>query len=58
MLENRQAVLDSLADVSTQLTELVEIIRNSDEEALRRFLVQARELQKLIPADPKNHGND
>ena len=58
LMENRQAVLDSLEDVSTQLTELVEIIRNSNEEALRRFLSEARALQQLIPAEHKTHGND
>ncbi len=58
IMENRQAVLASLQDVSTQLTELVEIIRNNNEEALRRFLAQARALQQLIPADHKTHGND
>ncbi len=58
LMENRQAVLDSLDDVSAQLAELVAIIRNNNEEDLRRFLVQARELQQLIPADPKTHGND
>ena len=58
LMENRQAVLDSLGDVSAQLTELVEIIRNNNEEALRRFLSEARALQQLIPAEPKTHGND
>ena len=58
LMENRQAVLDSLEDVSTQLTELVEIIRNNNEEALRQFLAQARMLQQLIPVDHKTHGND
>ncbi|MDB6073190.1 MAG: Prephenate dehydrogenase, partial [Verrucomicrobiaceae bacterium] len=50
LMENRQAVLVSLQDVSTQLTELVEIIRNNNEEDLRLFLTQARKLQQLIPA--------
>ncbi len=50
LMENREAVLDSLQDVSIQLTELVEIIRNNNEEALRLFLTQARKLQQLIPA--------
>ena len=58
LMENRQAVLDSLNDVSTQLAVLVEIIRNHDEKALRHYLVQARALQQLIPADQKTHGND
>jgi prephenate dehydrogenase len=58
LMENRQAVLDSLEDVGTQLTELVEIIRNSNEVALRRFLSEARALQQLIPAETKTHGND
>lgn len=59
LMENRQAVLDSLDDVSAQLAELVAIIRNNNEEDLRRFLAQARELHKLIPVDPKTpHGND
>lgn len=58
LMENREAVLDSLQDVASQLTELVEIIRNSNEEALRRFLSEARALQQLIPAEHKTHGND
>ena len=49
LLENRQAVLDSLADVSSQLTELVEIIHDNNEEALRRYLAKAKALQQLIP---------
>ncbi len=58
LMENRQAVLDSLEDVSAQLTELVEIIRNNNEIALRRFLSEAKALQQLIPVEPKTHGHD
>ena len=51
--DNRAEVLASLTDLSTRITELVEILSNSDEEALRRFLAAAKSLRDQVPADPK-----
>ena len=56
LLENRQAVLDSLADVTQQVAQLVNALDKADETALRRFLAEAQVLQKLVPV-PQNHGN-
>ena len=50
LLENRDEVLAALHDVSSQITELVEILRRLDEEALRRYLDAARSLRKHVPA--------
>ncbi|MBL9113563.1 MAG: prephenate dehydrogenase/arogenate dehydrogenase family protein [Verrucomicrobiaceae bacterium] len=50
LLENRDQVLAALHDVSSQITELVEILRRLDEEALRRYLDAARSLRKHVPA--------
>lgn len=51
--DNRTEVLSSLTDLSTRITELVEILSNSNEEALRRFLASAKSLRDQVPADPK-----
>ena len=56
--ENRAEVLHGLAALSTRLAELVEIIQNSDDEALRRFLAEAKALRDQVPAGMKKYGND
>jgi prephenate dehydrogenase len=58
LTENRSEVLAGLTALSTQITELVEIIQNSNEEALRRFLTEAKQLRDPIPAGMKKYGND
>ncbi|HRK16353.1 MAG TPA: prephenate dehydrogenase/arogenate dehydrogenase family protein, partial [Prosthecobacter sp.] len=49
-LANREALLASLRDASSTLTELVEILSKPDEEALRRLLAEANNLRALLPA--------
>ncbi len=56
--ENRREVLAGLASLGTRVTELVEIIQNSDDEALRRFLAEAKALRDQVPAGMKKYGND
>lgn len=57
--DNRIEVLAGLSDLNSQITELVEILTNSNEEALRRFLAAAKSLRDQVSADPKkNYGND
>lgn len=51
-LANREALLDSLREASSVLTELVEILAKPDEEALRRCLAEAKTLRDLLPAAP------
>ncbi len=49
-LANREALLASLHEASSVLTELVEILAKPDEEALRRCLAEAKSLRDLLPA--------
>lgn len=49
-LANREALLASLREASSVLTELVEILAKPDEEALRRCLTEAKNLRDLLPA--------
>jgi prephenate dehydrogenase len=48
--ENRAEVLAALKDAHTELGQLVEIIGNLDDEALREFLTQAKALRDAVPA--------
>ncbi len=50
ILENRDAVRARLHEASAALTELLEILGKPDEEALRRFLAEAKSLRDLVPA--------
>lgn len=50
LLNNRTEVTSALQDVADRLLELVEMLRTMDEEALRRFLAQAKALRDLLPA--------
>lgn len=50
LMQNRMEVIDSLQDAGSVLRELVEMLQSMDEEALRRFLAQAKALRDLLPA--------
>ncbi|WP_395747722.1 prephenate dehydrogenase [Prosthecobacter sp.] len=50
LMQNRTEVMAALQDASTVLTELLEMLQTMDEEALRRFLAQAKALRDLLPA--------
>ncbi len=50
LMQNRIEVIAALQDASTVLTELLEMLQTMDEEALRRFLAQAKALRDLLPA--------
>ncbi|MCB1210514.1 MAG: prephenate dehydrogenase/arogenate dehydrogenase family protein [Verrucomicrobiales bacterium] len=47
---NRAEILAALKDAQAQLGQLVEIIANLDDEALRDFLAQAKALRDAVPA--------
>ena len=49
-LQNRAEVIAALQDASGVMTELLEMLRTMDEEALRRFLARAKALRDLLPA--------
>ena len=49
-LHNRDEVIAALQDASARMTELLEMLQSMDEEALRRFLAQAKALRDLLPA--------
>jgi prephenate dehydrogenase len=49
-LHNRDEVIAALQDASARMTELLEMLQSMDEEALRRFLTQAKALRDLLPA--------
>lgn len=50
LMQNRTEVMAALQDASSVLRELLEMLRSMDEEALRRFLAQAKALRDLLPA--------
>jgi prephenate dehydrogenase len=50
LLNNRTEIMGALQDVEGRLRELLEILQTMDEEALRRFLTQAKGLRDLLPA--------
>ncbi|MFN0079423.1 MAG: prephenate dehydrogenase [Prosthecobacter sp.] len=50
LLHNRTEVIAALQDASGALRELLEMLQTMDEEALRRFLTQAKALRDLLPA--------
>lgn len=50
LMQNRTEVIAALQDASSVLRDLLEMLRSMDEEALRRFLAQAKALRDLLPA--------
>ncbi len=50
LLQNRTEVIAALQDASGAMRELLEMLHTMDEEALRRFLTQAKALRDLLPA--------
>ena len=50
LMQNRTEVMAALQDASSVLRELLEMLQSMDEEALRRFLAQAKALRDLLPA--------
>lgn len=49
LLENRSEVLSALADARREMALLVEILERMDEEALTRYLAEARTLRTQVP---------
>lgn len=49
-MQNRAEVMAALQDASSVLREFLEMLESMDEEALRRFLAQAKALRDLLPA--------
>jgi prephenate dehydrogenase len=49
-MQNRVEVIAALQDASGAMRELLEMLQSMDEEALRRFLSQAKALRDLLPA--------
>lgn len=49
-MQNRTEVMAALQDASSVLREFLEMLESMDEEALRRFLAQAKALRDLLPA--------
>jgi prephenate dehydrogenase len=49
-LHNRDEVMAALQDAAVRMTELLEMLQSMDEEAIRRFLAQAKALRDLLPA--------
>ncbi len=50
LMQNRTEVMAALQDASAVMRELLEMLQSMDEEALRRFLTQAKALRDLLPA--------
>lgn len=50
LVQNRAEVIAALQDASGAMRELLEMLQSMDEEALRRFLAQAKALRDLLPA--------
>lgn len=50
LIQNRTEIIAALQDASGALRELLEMLQTMDEEALRRFLAQAKALRDLLPA--------
>ena len=50
LMQNRTEVIAALEDATSAMRELLEMLRSMDEEALRRFLAQAKALRDLLPA--------
>lgn len=50
LMQNRTEVIAALQDASSTMRELLEMLQRMDEEALRRFLAQAKALRDLLPA--------
>ena len=58
LTDNRTEVIAALEDLGANVTRMVEILRNSNEEALRRFLSEAKALRDQVPMGTKKYGND
>jgi prephenate dehydrogenase len=50
LMQNRTEVMAALQDAAAATRELLEMLQSMDEEALRRFLAQAKALRDLLPA--------
>jgi prephenate dehydrogenase len=50
IMENRTALLSSVREAAATLRELLEILENPDEEALRQFLAEAKALRDRVQA--------
>lgn len=50
VMENRVAIVERLREAATTLTDLLEILEKPDEEALRRFLAEAKTLRDQAQA--------
>lgn len=50
LLENRPEVMTSLQDTQERLSELLAILENVDEKALRHYLDEAKKLRDSLPA--------
>jgi prephenate dehydrogenase len=55
---NRAEVLAAVRDASDTLREFLEMLDGLDEEALRRFLLEAKSLRDRLPAGRTRHGDD
>jgi prephenate dehydrogenase len=47
--ENRTEILAALTDARDALSDLVAILKNMDDKALRRFLADAKTLREALP---------
>lgn len=52
LMENRKEVIASLQDTQGRLSELLAILENVDEKALRHYLGEAKMLRDSLPASP------
>lgn len=52
LLENRTEVIASLRDTQARLSELLAILENVDEKALRNYLGEAKKLRDSLPVSP------
>ena len=55
---NRSAIIAALQDARGVVTEVLEMLEGMDEEALRRFLEEAKALRDRLPAGKTRHGDD
>lgn len=55
--QNRGPILSSLRDATANLTRLVEIIETLDDDTLRQFLDDAKQLRDSVPPHLPDHGH-
>ncbi len=55
---NRAEVAAALRDARERLAELLEMVDGMNDEALRRFLAEAKALRDRLPAGRSKHGDD